>query len=230
MKALFIDDERLARLELRRLLSEHKNIEIAGEAANASEARALIDSLDPDLLFLDIQMPGETGFELLASLDRAPQVIFTTAFDQFALKAFEVSALDYLVKPVVPTRLAAALAKLPAPQEKFRKALDQVFVRDGDKCWFVRLTEIALLESEGNYTRLHFGKERPLILRSLAHLEDRLDPDHFFRASRKHIINLRWIDSVETGINGALIARLKGGFEVELSRRQSLKFKETMAL
>ena len=230
MKALLVDDERLARLELRRLLAAHSNIEIAGEAANAAEARAAIDSLDPDLLFLDIQMPGETGFDLLASLDRAPQVIFTTAFDQYALKAFEVSALDYLVKPVVPARLAAAIAKLPAPHEKARKALDRVFVRDGDKCWFVRLAEIALLESEGNYTRLFFGKDRPLILRSLAHLEARLDPEIFFRASRKHILNLRWIESVDTAVNGALLARLKGGFEVELSRRQSQKFKETMAL
>jgi len=230
VKALLIDDERLARLELRRLLAAHPEIEIAGESANAAEARAAIDALDPDILFLDVQMPGETGFQLLESLDRAPQVIFTTAYDQYAFKAFEVSALDYLVKPIVPARLAAALARLPIPASEPRKNMDQVFVRDGDKCWFVRVAEIALLESEGNYTRLYFGKERPLILRSLAQLEDRLDNAVFFRASRKLIINLRWIDSVETAVNGTLVAKLKGGLEVEFSRRQSQKFKETLTL
>lgn len=230
MKALLVDDERLARLELRRLLAAHPDIEIVAEAANATEARAAIEAHDPDLVFLDIQMPGETGFDLLESLERAPQVIFTTAYDQFALKAFEVSALDYIVKPIVPARLAAAIAKLPPPVEKPRRAMDQVFVRDGERCWFIRVSEIALLESEGNYTRLYFEKERPLILRSLAHLEERLDPEVFFRASRKHVVNLRWIESVDTAVNGALVATLKGGVEVELSRRQSQKFRDTLAL
>lgn len=230
MKAVLIDDERLARLELRRLLAVHTNVEIVAEAANAAEARAAIRAHEPDLLFLDIQMPGETGFDLLESLDRAPLVIFTTAYDQYALKAFEVSALDYIVKPVVPARLAAAISKLPVAEELPRKELDQVFVRDGDRCWFIRVNEIALLESEGNYTRLHFGKERPLILRSLAHLEERLDPSVFFRASRKHIINLGWVESVITAVNGALVAILKGGVEVELSRRQSQKFRDTLSL
>jgi two-component system LytT family response regulator len=231
MKAIIVDDERLARLELRRLLAAHPEIEILAEASNAGEARAILESHSPDLLFLDIQMPGETGFELLESLDRAPEVVFTTAYDHYALKAFEVSALDYLVKPIVPARLAAALQKLATKAEAApKRPLEQVFVKDGDRCWFVRLTEIALLESEGNYTRLYFGKERPLILRSLNQLESKLDPATFFRASRKHILNLNWIDSVDTAVNGALTARLRTGHEVELSRRQSQKFKETMTL
>ncbi len=231
MRAIIVDDERLARLELRRLLSAHPDIEILAEAANAQEARAILETHTPDLLFLDIQMPRENGFDLLESLDRAPEVIFTTAYDQYALKAFEVSALDYLVKPIVPSRLAAALSKLTTKREEApKKPLEQVFVKDGDRCWFVRLTEIALLESEGNYTRLYFGKERPLILRSLNQLETKLDPATFFRASRKHILNLNWIDSVDTAVNGALTAKLRTGHEVELSRRQSQKFKETMTL
>ncbi|MBY0374467.1 MAG: response regulator [Bryobacteraceae bacterium] len=233
MKALIVDDERLARRELQRLLEAHAQVEIVGEAANAEEARRLIAEQKPELLFLDIQMPGESGFDLLASLERAPEVIFTTAFDQYALRAFEVSALDYLMKPVEPERLAAAIAKVRKKSEEerpARKPADQVFVKDGDRCWFVRLQEIGLLESEGNYTRLYFGKERPLIPRSLAQLEEKLDTDVFFRASRKHIINLRWIEQVDTAVNGALVAKLRGGHEIEMSRRQSQRFKESMAL
>src|SRR5438045_4352535 len=110
-------------------------------------------------------MPGITGFDLLEQLDDVPQVVFTTAYDQFAIRAFEVNALDYLLKPIAPGRLAAAVAKLrPRPE---RPRLEQVFVRDGDRCWIVRLPDIFLLESEGNYTRVHFGRERPLIRRSL---------------------------------------------------------------
>lgn len=233
MKALIVDDERLARRELRRLLEPHAEVEIVGEAANAEEARGLIEEQKPELVFLDIQMPGESGFDLLESLERAPEVIFTTAFDQYALRAFEVSALDYLMKPVEPERLAAAIAKVRKKTEEerpARKPADQVFVKDGDRCWFVRLQEIGLLESEGNYTRLYFGKERPLIPRSLAQLEEKLDAEVFFRASRKHIINLRWIEQVDTAVNGALVAKLRGGLEIEMSRRQSQRFKESMTL
>lgn len=229
MKSLIIDDERLARAELRRLLAGHPEVEILAEARNAEEARAAIAEHQPDLIFLDIQMPGETGFELLQSIDDVPAVIFTTAYDEYALKAFEVSALDYLVKPIAPERLAAALRKV-RPSPRGRGALDQVFVKDGDRCWFVRVAEIVALESEGNYTRLYFGKERPLVNRSLVALEARLDPAQFFRASRSHIVNLRWVENVETAVSGNLLARLKGGLEVELSRRQSQRFRDTMSL
>ena len=117
-KALIIDDERLARNELKKLLADFAEIEIIGEAANAKEGLEKIESLMPDLIFLDIQMPGKTGFDMLLELDRAPHVIFTTAYDEFALKAFEVNALDYLMKPVEPKRLADALHKLQLAEEK----------------------------------------------------------------------------------------------------------------
>lgn len=236
MKALIIDDERLARSELRRLLSAHAEVEIAGEARNGEEALMQIEALRPDVIFLDVQMPGMSGFELLDRLDQPPQVIFTTAFDQHAVQAFEANALDYLLKPIAPARLAAAVRKLRPPAAADAGApaaarqLDRVFVRDGDRCWLVQLTDIVLLESEGNYTRLYFGGNKPLIARSLAALEERLDPTAFFRASRQHIVNLKAIERLDPGVADNLIATVKGGHVVELSRRQSLRLREILAL
>jgi two-component system LytT family response regulator len=228
MTAIIVDDERLARAELRRLLGAHSQIEIAGEARNGEEAEALVKELAPDLMFLDIQMPGLTGFDLLERLEQVPQVIFTTAYDQYALKAFEVSALDYLMKPIAPMRLADALTKVRPRSASAR--LEQVFVRDGDRCWIVSVQDIFLLESEGNYTRVHFGKERPLIRRSLNALEAQLDSAVFFRAGRREIVNLRWIEKVELGIAGGFMVTLRGGHTVEMSRRQSVRLREIIGL
>jgi two-component system, LytTR family, response regulator len=241
MNAIIIDDERLARKELTRLLAEYPEIDIVGEASNADEAIELIKNLNPDLLFLDIQMPGKTGFELLASLEKVPNVIFTTAYDEYALKAFEVNALDYLLKPIIPERLEDSIKKLESkdnhekivPEVKSSHkltALDQVFVKDGERCWFVRLGDIRLFESDGNYVKVFFGKEKPMIHKSLNNLDERLDDRDFFRASRKHIINLKSIQGIEPWFNGGLMVTLVGGEKVELSRRQAVKFKDMMSL
>lgn len=239
MKALVIDDERLARTELIRLLEPFKEIEIIGEAVNAEDAHNKISELNPDVIFLDIQMPGKSGFELLEELDNVPKVIFTTAYDEYALKAFEFNALDYLLKPIEPSRLADSIKKLIEGRRKEKShdltqeiltADDQVFVRDGDKCWFVKLEKVRLLESEGNYVRLFFDENKPLILRTLNYLDERLDSKAFFRASRKHIINLKWVESIEPWLNGGLLAKLKGGHKIEVSRRQAVKFKEMLSL
>jgi two-component system, LytTR family, response regulator len=239
MKALIIDDERLARLELKNLLAEHKDIEIVGEAQNAQDAKEKIAALSPDVLFLDIQMPGKTGLELLEEISVLPEVVFVTAYDEYALRAFEVNALDYLVKPVSPARLAESVKKLMTREEKEtgKKEIttpftddDQVFVKDGEKCWFVKLANIRLFESEGNYVRVYFDGFRPLILRSLNNLDQRLNPKTFFRASRKHIINLKWIEGIEPWFNGGLMAKLKGGEQIEISRRQAVKLKDMMSL
>ena len=242
-KSLIIDDERLARNELKRLLQEFPEIEIIGEAMNADEALKMIDELNPEVIFLDIQMPGKTGFELLQELDKVPTVIFTTAHDEYALKAFEYNALDYLMKPIDPQRLGDAIQKLflsedresIANDEHFntRNTLgedDQVFVKDGEKCWFVKLADIRLFESVGNYARVFFGTNKPLILKSLNSLEERLDQRVFFRANRKHIVNLRMIEKVEPFFNGGLLLEIKGGEKIEVSRRQAVKFKEMMSL
>lgn len=227
MKALIIDDERLARAELRRLLDKHPEIEVLGEARNGTEALELINSLHPELIFLDVQMPGMSGFDLLERLDAPPQVIFTTAFDRHALMAFEANAVDYLLKPIAPARLETALGKL---RSKPVQPLERVFVRDGDRCWLVKVSEILLLESEGNYTRLFFGTDRPLIPRSLSSLEERLDPSLFFRASRQHIVNLQAVKKVDPGVADNLLVTLTNGQVVEMSRRQSSRLRDALGL
>lgn len=244
LRALIIDDERLARQEVRRLVEELGTVQIVEESGKPQEALNLIDRENPDLIFLDIQMPGMTGFEMLDEIDgKAPEVIFITAYDEYALQAFEVNALDYLMKPVEPARLKEAVEKVSKRIESRKSQVeesegegdklditDQVFLKDGDKCWFVELEKIRLFESEGNYVRVYFDEYRPLILKSLNALTDRLSEKYFFRASRKHILNLRWIDRVETWFNGGLLVILKDGTKVEVSRRQSVKLKEMMAL
>jgi len=234
MKAMIIDDEPPARRELRRLLTEFSWVEVVGEAGNVDQAAEMVESLTPELLFLDIQMPGGSGFDLLTRLEHLPEVIFTTAYDEHAVRAFEVDALDYLLKPIDPARLAEALgrvksaraARTPQPDA----VLEQIFVRDGARCWFVPLREVRLLSSEGNYIRLSWGKANPLLGRALAALEQRLDPNRFFRANRRQIINLDFIENVELGVNGRLHAQLRDGPEVEISRRQARLFKTKMSV
>ena len=244
MRTLIIDDERLARNELKRLLEPYNKIEIVGEAANAEEALVLIEDLQPELLFLDIQMPGKNGFELLSSIEgKTPEVIFTTAYDEYAIKAFEFNALDYLLKPIDNERLKDTIHRIEENQsqpeapaetnERAEKVLgsnDQVFVKDGEKCWFVKLGKIRLFESMGNYVRLHFDDQKPLVLKSLNNLEERLDPNTYFRANRKHIINLGWIEKIEPWFSGGLLVTLQGGDKIEISRRQAIRFKELMSL
>jgi two-component system, LytTR family, response regulator len=240
MRALIVDDERLARKELIKLLEEHPMIEIVGEAVNADEAFTMINELNPDLLFLDIQMPGKTGFQLLEMLDSVPLVVFTTAYDEFALKAFEVNALDYLLKPIQPERLSETVSKLAEKERAKTVAVkgpdkklglnDQVFVKDGDRCWFVSLANVRLFESDGNYIKVYFDTNRPMIHKSLNALDEKLDERAFFRASRKHIVNLSWVEGIEPWFNGGLMVRLRGGDKVEVSRRQAAKFKDMMSL
>jgi two-component system LytT family response regulator len=230
MRALVVDDEPLARRELSRLLAAFPIVQVVGEAGNIDEARERIEALSPDVVFLDIQMPGGTGFDLLAQLDRVPRIVFTTAYDQYAVKAFEVNALDYLLKPVEPERLATAIRKIQesAPREiaVAGAPLEQLFIKDGPRCWFVPLRQVSLLTSEGNYVRLHWGKERPLLGRSLTSIEQKLDPKQFFRANRAQIMNLEFIQQVEAGEGGRLYVQLRDGPEIEVSRRQAREFKE----
>ena len=243
IRTMIVDDERLARQEIIRLLESFSEIEVIAESGVVDEALDIIEKEKPDLLLLDIQMPGKTGFELLDELNGpTPEVIFITAYDEYTLQAFEVNALDYLMKPVDENRLRDSILKVIKRVDDRRESRrvsdeaetlsikDQVFLKDGDKCWFVELSKVRLFESEGNYVRVYFDDQRPLILKSLNGLTERLNEKYFFRANRKHIVNLKWIDKVETWFNGGLLVILKDGTKVEVSRRQSVRLKEMMAL
>ncbi|MFT7561439.1 MAG: two-component system LytT family response regulator [Flavobacteriales bacterium] len=263
MKALIIDDERLARVELKSMIEHYDSIDLVGEAHDAFDAQEKITQLKPDLLFLDIQMPGKTGFELLESLDSVPHVIFVTAYDEHALRAFEFSAIDYLLKPIEDKRLQTAIEKAehiynskrtydvstkpnssntepyPATLQDDIEVLttdqrplnldDRVFIKDGDSCWFVSLREIRLLESLGNYTQVFFGQNKAILRRSLNQLEQKL-PEEFFRLNRQNIANLKYVQSIDSAVNGNLELLLSQGECIELSRRQTAVFRERMSL
>lgn len=239
IRAIIIDDERLARQEIKNSLKQFPEIEVIGECANATEGMEKIAELKPDLIFLDIQMPGKDGFQMLEEMDTVPDVIFVTAYDDYAIKAFEVNALDYLLKPIQEDRLEEAIHKVmdkkkkekeTSSQQEILTEKDQVFVKDGEKCWFVHLSEVRLFESEGNYVKVHFEDNRPMILKSLNNLDKRLDDRVFFRANRKHIINLNWVEKIDNWFNGGLMVELKGGEKIEISRRQAARLKEKMSL
>jgi two-component system LytT family response regulator len=241
MKVLIVDDTRLARQELKTLLAAHDDVVLVGEADDLPAAREAVERLRPDLLLLDIQLPSGTGFELLDALDLLPLVIFTTAYDQYAVRAFEANALDYLVKPVAPERLAAALARArervgtatPRQEPETRPPLsadDTVFLRDGERCWFVALRDITHVVVDGNYARVAFRGERALLARSLSALEARIDPALFFRANRNTLVNLRAIASIDPWINEGYRLKLRDGAEIDVSRRQARELRERLAL
>lgn len=239
IRTIIVDDERLAREGLKQLLQEIDEIEIIAEASNADEAIELVEQLKPTLLFLDIEMPEKNGFDLLEELIDAPYVIFTTAYNDFALKAFDVNALDYLLKPIELPRLKEAVNRVKklisesTQQGGSNRKLfdnDQVFIRDGERCWLVKLTDIRLIESAGNYAKIHFDRYQPLIHKTLNALDERLSPTLFFRANRQQIINLQYIEKIEPFFNSGFLIYLKDGTKVEVSRRQAVKFKDMMSL
>jgi two-component system LytT family response regulator len=240
IRTLIVDDTRLARQELRTLLATQPDIEVVGEADDVPAARARIDELRPDLVLLDIQMPSGTGFDVLDGLDHAPLVVFSTAYDQYALRAFESNALDYLVKPIIAERLAAALDRVRARLTQ-RAGTDgeprgllgadhQVFLRDGERCWFVALHEISRIVVEGNYARVWFRGEHAMLARSLSALEARLDPTLFFRANRNTLVNLRMVRAIDLTVSDGYQLTLRDGNNVEVSRRQARELRERLAL
>jgi len=220
---------------MRRLLDNYTFITITGEASNAEQAIEVVRKTDPDLLFLDIQMPGKDGFQLLEELDSVPHVVFVTAYNEYAVKAFEVNALDYLTKPVHPARLNEALLKVRNSRRHFPQNDDllqedsRVFVKDGEHCWFVRVGDIFLIESSGNYAKIHFNVVHPMIHKSLNYLEKRLNPELFFRANRSQIINLKKIKNVDPWFGQSIKIELSNGTPVEVSRRRSKEFKEKLS-
>ena len=238
IKAVIVEDSRLARQELKELLKKHDEVELVGEAENVDLGYDLIQKVHPDLLFLDINMPEKDGFELLEMLDDVPITIFTTAFDEYAIKSFEYNALDYLLKPVNAKRFALALEKAEAKlnEKKSQNAKgnrlsadSQIFIKDGEACWLLKIGEISHFEIVGNYSRVFFGDEKPMLYKSLNQIEEKLPEDSFFRANRQQIVNTNYISGVIPWFNGKLKLTMQNGDEVEVSRRQSYLFKDKMS-
>ncbi len=240
IKAVIVEDSRLARNELKELLKEFNDIDLVGEAENVDEGIELIKKLQPDLLFLDINMPEKDGFVLLESLDEVPITVFTTAYDEYAIKSFEYNALDYLLKPINEKRFAQAIDKVKLKLEETAQevsvttekltAASQIFIKDGDKCWLVKIGDISHFDIVGNYTRVFFKEEKPMLYKSLNQVEEKLPEQHFFRANRQQIINTNFIADLVPWFNGKLKLTMQNGEEVEVSRRQSYLFKDRMSL
>ncbi|UOY05164.1 LytTR family DNA-binding domain-containing protein [Muricauda sp. SCSIO 64092] len=237
IKAVIVEDSRLARNELKELLKPHINIELVGEAENVDMGFELIQNTRPDLLFLDINMPEKDGFELLELLDEVPITIFTTAFDEYAIKSFEYNALDYLLKPINQKRFDLAIEKARdqlegkgnEPQTQRLTASSQIFIKDGEKCWLVKIGEISHFEIVGNYSRVFFNDEKPMLYKSLNQIEEKLPDTNFFRVNRQQIVNTNFIKNVVPWFNGKLKLTMQNGDEVEVSRRQSYLFKDKMS-
>jgi two-component system LytT family response regulator len=237
IKAVIVEDSRLARNELKELVKNHPEVEIIGEAENVDTGFELINKMQPDLLFLDINMPEKDGFALLEMLDNVPITIFTTAFDEYAIKSFEYNALDYLLKPINPKRFAQAIEKANASwtekSEKDDKKLslsNQIFIKDGEKCWLVKISDIYLFEVDGNYTKVFFNNEKAIINKSLNQIEDKLPLEFFFRANRNQIINIQYVAQIDPWFSGNLLVHLPKEAKVEISRRQTSTFKEKLSL
>ncbi len=238
-RVLFVDDEAPARRKLRAHLANEAGVELVGEAASGPEAVKAIQDLAPDLVFLDIQMPGMNGLEVVETVgsDKMPAVVFVTAYDEFALDAFEVQAVDYLLKPFNAERLRKALAHATerirrragdaASLEgvvtrllgRDRRFLERLLVREGDRLFFVPAAEIARLSAEGNYVRLRTASASHLVRETLAGIEARLDPERFARVHRSEIVNLDAIREIRPLFHGDHLILLKNGDEVRLSRR-----------
>lgn len=239
IRAVIVEDSRLARNELKELIKKYHDIELLGEAENVDAGFDLIQSTLPDLLFLDINMPEKDGFELLEMLDEVPITIFTTAFDEYAIKSFEYNALDYLLKPVSEKRFGMAMEKVRGKLESVQEGMgnskkltrnSQIFIKDGDSCWLVKVGDISHFEIVGNYTRVFFEDKKPLLYKSLNQVEEKLPEESFFRANRQQIVNTNFIKNVVPWFNGKLKLTMQNGDEVEVSRRQSYIFKDRMSL
>jgi two-component system LytT family response regulator len=237
--AMIVEDSRLGRVELKSQLTHIYNITLVAEAENLAQAREALAQHQIDVIFLDINLPDGNGFDLLTELLPAPKVIFTTAFEQYALDAFENNAVDYLLKPITQTRLAQACEKLSlslALEETKALAASPMtmearfFVKDGTQCWLIPLSNVERFEAMGNYTQVHFEDKHPMLNRTLAQIEKRLPQDHFFRISRSFIVQLDKITAVQPCSSGALELTMESGAKVEVSRRQTSLFKGRFAL
>ena len=238
MRALIIDDSRLARAGLARMLAAFPDIELAGEADHPDTALPLIRKLDPDVLFLDIRMAGADAFDLLARLDNHPRIVFTTAHAEYAIRSFDFDTVDYLLKPVSPERLALAIRKLTpreaapplTPAQAPLEPDSRIFIKDGERCHMVRLASIRCFESCKNYVQVFFDNERAYVKKSLGSVEERLPRNMFFRISRQHVVNLNAVVAIEETLGAGYLVTLDNGKKLDISRRSAAQLKETLSL
>lgn len=231
--AVIVEDSPLARVELEHLLKSYPQVTIVGHAGDVDAAVSLIETASPDVVFLDIDLPGGNAFTVLERLTRVPRIVFTTAFDEYALKSFAFNTIDYLLKPIEPRRLAQAIQKLSDTMQAApaRRSMDSpIFIKDGERCFLVKPRDVRVIEAVGNYSRVYFQTHSPLLYRPLGAVETQLAPEKFFRASRRYIVNLDYVEQVAPWSNGGLMLSLRGGLEVEVSRRQSARFKDLLSL
>ncbi|HZM16746.1 MAG TPA: response regulator [Candidatus Krumholzibacteria bacterium] len=232
LRALLVDDEELARTVLRELLATHADIEVAGECANGFEAVKAVSELQPDLVFLDIQMPKLNGFEVLELLDRDVAVVFVTAYDQYALRAFEVHAVDYLLKPFGEERLAAALIearrrlqaqeRLPvaalAAAARPQGPLERILIRDGARVHILSVEHIDYVEAQDDYVLFHSGGKKYMKHETLANLETQLDAKRFVRIHRSYLLHIERLSRVEPYAKDSRVAILQDGTKLPVSR------------
>lgn len=249
MKAYVVEDSRLARQELTDLLSEHADLTLIGDSGRADEAIEQINQLRPQLVFMDINMPGKDGFQVLEALEYSPKIIFVTAYADYAIKSFDYDTVDYLLKPISAERLHKALDKLqrepsnPAGDESEPDYTDtpidttpqleeksRIFIKDGENCHLVELAKIIRFESCGNYTQVYFDNKKAFVYRALTKIEERLPNLSFFRASRQHIVNLQFVTDIQPWVNGGYQLTLKNGEEISVSRRHATRLKEILSL
>lgn len=234
MKAIVVEDSRLAREGLLRMLADFKSLTLVGSADHPDSALKLINEQKPDVLFLDIHMPGQSGFDLLDQLDYLPQVVFTTAYSEYAYRSFDYNAVDYLLKPISPERLARAVDKLfeqdePTQQEPL--ALEnKIFINDADQCHLITLANVRYFESCKNYSRVHFDEHKPFIKKALSTIEERLPKSRFFRANRQYIVNLNEISAINESMSDGYDLTMSDNHCIEVSRRNAVELKRLLSL
>jgi len=236
MKAIVVEDSRLAREGLVKMLETYPDLEIVGAAEDSSSALQLIQEQQPDTIFLDIHMPGESGFDLLGKLDYSPKIIFTTAYSEYAIRSFDFNTTDYLLKPISHDRLKIAIDKLKQGSKDskiiIKPPLDihsRMFVKDGEKCHLIPLDSIRYFESCKNHVRIFFNKENAFVKKSLNNIEERLPKKYFFRANRQYVINLHAVASIEEAVGDGYEITMSDGKVLEVSRRNAVELKDLLS-
>ena len=231
IRAIIVEDSELARLELRELLAGFSFVEVVAEASSGNSAIELINAHNPELVFLDINLPDIDGFGILDAIKFVPQIIFTTAYDEYAIQSFEYNTADYLLKPIKPDRLRTALDKVrkQLPDASHLSLDNRIFIKDNQTFYITFLRDISLFHTEGNYTKVYFKDKSPLMHKSLNQIESGLDPAFFFRINRQQIVNINHIVSIDVWFKGKLKLLLSCNNEVEVSERQSVKLKQKLS-